>query len=78
MRDAILQDGMPQQTLPCMFDTFINARCYSAGWNAAADVAKRALIAFKTPTKRGGVSDLLTIHQVCSTLVMNSFTVQYQ
>jgi len=38
------------------------------GWNAAADVAKRALAKFNTPTKRGKVSTMLTVDQVSLSL----------
>jgi len=40
----------------------------SSGWNAAADIAKRAMVRFQTPTKRGQVSTMLTIDQVSKRL----------
>jgi len=37
---------------------------YCIGWGAAADIAKRALIQYKSPKKRIQVSTMLTIDQV--------------
>jgi len=34
------------------------------GWNAAADIAKRAMVKYNMPKKRGQVSTMLTIDQV--------------
>jgi len=39
---------------------------FSTGWGAAAEIARRALVKYMSPKKRGESSaDILTIDQVC-------------
>jgi len=34
------------------------------GWSAAMDIAKRAMVKYSTPQKRGETSNMLTVDQV--------------
>jgi len=48
---------------------------YFAGWTAAADIAKRALLKFETPTKRGQTSTMVTVDQVSRISILFSITI---
>jgi len=52
-------------------------KCICLGWNAAGDIAKRAIVKYQSPKKRGEASTILTVDEVTYCLLQSDQILPY-